>query len=196
MWAACSVSLSPYTAATAWSVPARVMGNLQRSAMPIKVEQDVPGRAGLQPPLCPLRVRTTHESRGRREEFFSAYSCVLSIGKGAEHLTSMWHPHGIIRFGGQSSGLKTSLACLPKVPPPQPKSGSSFPPRISSSPEVWRERQKGGVPGLTYRAEHSLARVHAAVFGEKGPVSSIWRSSSQAFINLSLVPLCFPAAEV
>lgn len=32
----------------------------------------------------------------------------------------MWHPHGIIRFDSQSSGLKTNLACLPKVPPLSP----------------------------------------------------------------------------
>lgn len=47
----------------------------------------------------------------------------------------------------------------------------------------------GGVPCVTSMEEHSLAHVHVAVFGEKGPRSGIWRSSSK-LVSISPSSLC------
>lgn len=76
--------------------------------MPIKVEQN--GRQGWPEATVRSSEGQDHpweQGEERRVLLSSQLRQVLGTGNGAEHPTSVWCPHGIIRFDSQPSGLKT-----------------------------------------------------------------------------------------
>lgn len=83
------------------------------------------GQAGLACSHCYVLCQDHPWKQGRRGEL-SASSCVLGTGNGAEPLRSMWHPHGTIRFGGQSSGLNVPQRCLSLSPNQGPHFHQAF----------------------------------------------------------------------